>query len=226
MTREEAKKAILDKAKNDKLDKYGQTIHLLSLHTIVEQIYDAHEAELKKVCEILEGAKIIYDSIGVGAGTGSNISKLNQEASNRFSANVEYAKFAASGSVIKPKKEYEHGVTNKDMFSNLKAQAWWSVANRLRNTYNAIQNGDKFSPDEMISISSDLPQLEAIKAQLSTPRQDRDNSGKVMVESKKELKKRGVASPNLADAVVMAFSENLVGFKTKNSYGGAGSRTF
>lgn len=173
-----------------------------------------------------KGAKIIYDSIGVGAGTGSNISKLNQEASNRFSANVEYAKFAASGSVIKPKKEYEHGVTNKDMFSNLKAQAWWSVANRLRNTYNAIQNGDKFSPDEMISISSDLPQLEAIKAQLSTPRQDRDNSGKVMVESKKELKKRGVASPNLADAVVMAFSENLVGFKTKNSYGGAGSRTF
>ena len=47
MTREEAKKAILDKAKNDKLDKYGQTIHLLSLHTIVEQIYDAHEAECK-----------------------------------------------------------------------------------------------------------------------------------------------------------------------------------
>ena len=58
MTREEAKKAILDKAKNDKLDKYGQTIHLLSLHTIVEQIYDAHEAELTKACEILEGANI------------------------------------------------------------------------------------------------------------------------------------------------------------------------
>ena len=47
MTREEAKKAILDKAKNDKLDKYGQTIHLLSLHTIVEQIYDEHEASDK-----------------------------------------------------------------------------------------------------------------------------------------------------------------------------------
>src|SRR5699024_10826521 len=107
---------------------------------------------------------------------------------------------------------YEHGVLNKDMFANLKAQAWWSLANRLRNTYNAVQDGAKFDPSEMISISSDIENLEAIKAQLSTPRQDRDNAGKVKVESKQDLKKRGVASPNLADAIVMAFSEKLVGF--------------
>ena len=173
-----------------------------------------------------KGAKIVYDSIGVGAGVGSNIAQLNRDASNLHSPNIEYAKFAASGAVIKPKKEYEHGVLNKDMFANLKAQAWWSLANRLRNTYNAVQDGAKFDPSEMISISSDIENLEAIKAQLSTPRQDRDNAGKVKVESKQDLKKRGVASPNLADAIVMAFSEKLVGFRTKNSYGGAGSRTF
>ena len=173
-----------------------------------------------------KGAKIVYDSIGVGAGVGSNIAQLNRDASNLHSPNIEYAKFAASGAVIKPKREYEHGVLNKDMFANLKAQAWWQLANRLRNTYNAVQDGAKFDPSEMISISSDIDQLESIKAQLSTPRQDRDNAGKVKVESKQDLKKRGVASPNLADAIVMAFSERLVGFRTKNSYGGAGSRTF
>jgi len=157
---------------------------------------------------------------------GSNIAQLNRDASNRSSPNLAYAKFAASGAVIKPKKEYEYKVLNKDMFGNLKAQAWWALAKRFRNTYNAIQDGEKFDPSEMISISSSIEDLESIKAQLSTPRQDRDNTGKVKVESKVDLKKRGVKSPNLADAIVMAFSENLVGFRTKHSYGASGTRTF
>jgi len=173
-----------------------------------------------------KGASIIYDSIGVGASVGSNIAQLNRDASNRSSPNLAYAKFAASGAVIKPKKEYEYKVLNKDMFGNLKAQAWWALAKRFRNTYNAIQDGEKFDPSEMISISSSIEDLESIKAQLSTPRQDRDNTGKVKVESKVDLKKRGVKSPNLADAIVMAFSENLVGFRTKHSYGASGTRTF
>ena len=47
MTREDAKRNILKKAKEDKIDRHWQIIHLLSLYSIIEQIYDAHETELK-----------------------------------------------------------------------------------------------------------------------------------------------------------------------------------
>jgi len=58
----------------------------------------------------------------------------------------------------------------------------------------------------MISISSDCEHLDALIDELSTPRRDFDNRGKVKVESKKDLGKRDVASPNKADAFIMAFA--------------------
>ena len=58
----------------------------------------------------------------------------------------------------------------------------------------------------MISISSDMPFLEKLKTELSTPKRDFDNNGRVKVESKKDLAKREIKSPNLADAFVMAYA--------------------
>ena len=53
-TREEAKRNILKKVKEDKIGRHRQIIHLLSLCSIIEQIYDAHEAELKAKDERIE----------------------------------------------------------------------------------------------------------------------------------------------------------------------------
>ncbi len=102
-------------------------------------------------------------------------------------------------------------IKNKDFFANLKAQTWWNIADRFRNTYNAINRGEKFKDDEMISISSEMPNLEKLKAELSTPKRDFDRNGRVKVESKEDLAKSNrpggaVKSPNLADAFVMAFA--------------------
>ena len=68
----------------------------------------------------------------------------------------------------------------------------------------------KFNPDELISISSKVPHLERLKAELSTPKRDFDKNGKVKVESKEDLAKRDVDSPNLADAFIMGASQHLV----------------
>ena len=96
-------------------------------------------------------------------------------------------------------------------FANLKAQTWWNIADRFRNTYNAINRGEKFKDDELISISSTMPHLEKLKTELSTPKRDFDGNGRVKVESKADLAKStriggSVPSPNLADAFVMAFA--------------------
>lgn len=163
------------------------------------------------------GAQIVYDSIGVGASAGAQIAEINkgQVSGGRLS----YSKFNAGAKVIKPKAVYEHKTTNEDFFANLKAQAWWTVADRFRLTYQvvkAIQDGTeppKYKADQLISICSKTPKLSQLKVELSTPRRDFDNNGRVKVESKKDLAKREVASPNIADAFVMAFAPVSGGLK-------------
>lgn len=149
-------------------------------------------------------AGITYDSIGVGAGSGAKFNELNQTvpAGDR----IAHGAFNAGGAVWMPDREYSHGVRNGDMFSNIKAQAWWVVADRFRNTYNAVRNGQKFPADALISIASDIPHLDSLIDELSTPMVDYDANGRVKVESKRDLAKRDVASPNLADAFIMAFA--------------------
>lgn len=165
------------------------------------------ENELKKSADrvrieaIKYNAHIIYDSIGVGAHTGSTLQ------ANDFH---NFSGFNAGGKVQKPVKKY-NGVKQKEYFSNVKAQAWWLVADRLRNTYDYLHNGNKnYKPDELISISSDINSLEALISELTTPRRDFDKAGRVKVESKDDLKKRDIMSPNLADSFIMACSVSLV----------------
>jgi len=150
------------------------------------------------------GASVTYDSIGVGASAGAKFGELN--AALKDTKRISYAKFNAGGAIWRPEAVYSHGTKNKDMFSNIKAQAWWLLADRFRNTFNAVRNGQQFKDDELISLSSDTPHLELIIDELSTPKRDYDQNGRVKVESKKDLAKREVKSPNLADAVVMAFA--------------------
>jgi len=143
--------------------------------------------------------EIVYDSIGVGAGVKARFGRT---------AKVTVEGFNAGGAVLDPNREYTAGKTNKDMFSNLKAQAWWGVRDRFFKTYRAVNGLEKYQVDELISLDSESigAKLEYLKAELSRPRIDYDNNGRVKVESKKDLKKRGIPSPNLADALIMAFA--------------------
>ena len=145
---------------------------------------------------------MIYDSIGVGAHTGSTM--------NNNRPNQDVSKFNAGSAVQDPDMFYMPKIKNKDKFENLKAQAWQSVADRLRNTFNAVHKGKKYKPSELISIDKDLPMLERLKEELSTPKRRYSKRGYDMVESKDELKKRDIESPNLADAFIMAYSRHLV----------------
>lgn len=148
-------------------------------------------------------ARIIYDSIGVGASAGSKFKELNKLRR----LHIKYLKFNAADAVHNPEGIYDGTqVKNKDMFYNLKAQAWWLLADRFRNTYNAVKKGHKYPIDKLISISSECSHLEQLMDELSAPRRQTAADGRVVVESKKDLKKRGVESPNVADAVVMTFA--------------------
>jgi len=144
---------------------------------------------------------IFYDAIGVGASCGAKFNELNELRK----AGINHKKFFAGGSVDMPEAfSDDTTVKNKDYFANIKAQKWWLVSKRLQNTYNAVTKGQAFKDDEMIFIDGNCDFLEQLIDELSTPRKSFDNAGRLMVESKKDLKKRGIESPNIADAFIMA----------------------
>jgi len=147
-------------------------------------------------------AHLTYDSIGVGAAVGAMIDSLN----GQHNVHIAHDKFKAGGSVFRPDAIYTGQTKNKDHFANLKAQAWWLVADRFRNTYNAIHKGDKFSLDEMIFIDPAMPHLDRLIDELTMPQYEFDGTSRIKIESKVDLAKRGIASPNLADAFIMAFA--------------------
>ena len=149
--------------------------------------------------------KLVYDSIGVGAGVKAELNQLRAKKGNTGDAFGIYG-FNAGGGVIDPTHMYATGKLNSDMFYNVKAQAWWKLRDRFYKTYRAIKEGAEYPADELISLSSKLPHLEKLKAELSRPRVDYGDNGKVKVESKKDMAKRQIPSPNLADALIMCYA--------------------
>lgn len=189
------------------VERYGSVVVDCSEWRGEDVIYSADHvyamAEKKKI------DKVIYDSIGVGAGVKAQF--------NRKDNKIETVGFNAGGAVFEPTRKYTQDKTNKDMFSNIKAQAWQGVADRFYNTWRAIEYGDKFNDDDLISLSSDCPDLEYLKAELSRPQVDYDKNGRVMVESKKDMRKRGIPSPNKADALIMCFAPMKKGLRISNN---------
>lgn len=146
------------------------------------------------------------DNIGVGASVPGELTRLQQEAIsiNNKTHQIQFSGWTASESPNNPDAEYAEGKTNHDMWANKKAQGWGFLADRFRNTWQA-RNGLPYNPDLLISIPSDLPLREKLEIELASPRK-RVINGREGVESKLSLKKRGIPSHNLADALVMAFA--------------------
>lgn len=83
----------------------------------------------------------------------------------------------------------------KKEFKNMRAEAWWSIRDQLK--AGEIGNFDALKPTDRDDILS----------QLSSPKYRYDGQGKLVIESKDDMKRRGVSSPDLADALVLAFAD-------------------
>lgn len=155
----------------------------------------------------LSGADIVYDSIGVGAFVGSKINELNEVSAREGAPQIRHHQFDAGAKVMDPDGLVDPrnplGPKNGDYYLNFKAQSWWTVGGRFRNTFNAVTKGMEFEEGDLISIDPEIDHLESLIDELCTPRRDFDSAGnKVRVESKKDLRKREVPSPNKADAFI------------------------
>lgn len=142
-----------------------------------------------------------YDADGLGAGVRGDARVLNEARRNDGRRMIRAEPFRGSGPVDNPDGEMVKGRKNKDFFANAKAQAWWALRVRFQATYRAVVECLPYNADELISLAGDLPMLAALVSELSQPTYSLNVAGKVVVDKQPD----GTKSPNLADAVLIAY---------------------
>jgi phage terminase large subunit len=147
-----------------------------------------------------------YDCIGVGSGVKSEYNRLISE--NIIPDSIKLIAWNAGASPLWPDKNVvesdRQSPTWKDFALNLRIQGWWNLRLRFERVWR-LRNDPTlkgtWSPDELISIPKDLPLLSQLQKELSQPTLMQNSRMRIFVDKKPE----GTRSPNLADAVMMAF---------------------
>jgi len=172
--------------------------------TTVDDIFGTTQRAVN-LAENLGHEYFLYDSDGLGAGVRGDARVINEQRQADSLPEIPAKQFRGSDAVTCPDDPVNPGVDdgrrNRDYFANAKAQWWWSLRKRFDATYKAV-NGAEFDPDELISLSSDLALLSELTTELSQPAYRFNGAGKMVISKAPE----GVASPNLADAIMMCFS--------------------
>lgn len=144
----------------------------------------------------------LYDADGLGAGVRGDARVINEARKKAKRKQITVEAFRGSGEIIDPEKEMVAGRKNKDYFKNFKAQAWWSLRVRFQKTHRAVIGECPADPDEIISLSSDMPDLRRVMNELSQPTYSFNEAGKMVVDKAPD----GTKSPNYADSVMICFS--------------------
>lgn len=153
-------------------------------------------------CDIEGHEQFDYDADGLGSACRGDSRIINEKRNENAIRMVNVNAFHGSGSVYDPDGEMIKERKNKDFFQNMKAISWWALHVRFKKTYRAVVEGAAYEQDDIISISSLLPLLNKLKLELSQPTYSLNNSGKVFINKQPD----GMKSPNLSDAVMIAFN--------------------
>ena len=103
--------------------------------------------------------------------------------------------------VCKPDVRFNRGCTNRDFFARRNAQLAWAV--RLRAMATEFKEWSH-SPERCLFINPEIPRLEEVMSELSTPEWREDASGRIAIEKQP----KGEPSPDRYDALVLAFAKD------------------
>lgn len=146
-------------------------------------------------------AKVFFDVIGVGSGAAPAF-KLARRKLGFSWTGVNVGESPTD--TIWPDR-----MKSKEKFANLKAELWWRLRTRAERTYQYVVLGIGHPPEDLLSLPPGT-NTELLIAQASGVRYFETETGKIIVESKKQLSERGVASPDVAEALVLSFSPQAV----------------
>lgn len=174
------------------------------------------------LCDLHDLDGYHYDGDGLGAGVRGDAKKINELRRANGSPTKEVHIFRGSGEVFEPDRKVPGTErTALDFFENAKAQAWWYLRARFEYTYLVLQEFEKtgklpddFDSSKFISIASEIPERARLCIELSQPVWATSKRGKVMVDkcpvgTKTEVR-NSIASPNLADSVMILYAPRRV----------------
>lgn len=177
------------------------------------------------ICQDLGLREFKYDADGLGAGVKGDARIINiaraeafakeqghnpdtwtteQKAEAERATNIKATPFRGSGKLIDEDRKVEgfDDRLNKDFFQNAKAQAWWYLRAMFQRTYRAVTEGEVYPVEDMISISSEIPNVSRLTMELSQPTFQQNLTGKIVVDKAPD----GVKSPNLGDGVMISLA--------------------
>lgn len=95
-------------------------------------------------------------------------------------------------------------IKNKDMFRDKKAKLWWEMRERFRRTYQYTQGEAEYDHYDLISLPVDS---DTLQMQLSQPRMFKNDAGLRNLETKLQLKERGIDSPDEAESLILSYDD-------------------
>ena len=167
--------------------------------------------------ERAKAAKLNFDSVGVGVGVTSAMKHADRKKLKVRPVNV--------GDPPDERRRWEDGRTSDEMFGNLKAELWWLARVAFQRTYQHVlhlegkteeQGARKHSLSDLLAIPSGDVESDTLAAQLSLVRYFKNERGKIVIEKKTELARRGIKSPDYAEAFVLTFDDRGGGFNWEN----------
>lgn len=155
------------------------------------------------LCDQVGLSSLLYDEDGVGAGARGDARVINEARKENTLPKINVTGWRGSGEVFLP-ENFVKGTTrtNLDFFENAKAQAYWELRTRIRNTYRAVIEGHEYDVNQLFIIPSTLPLRAQLCVELSQPTWMQSKNGKWMVNKTPD----GAKSPNLADVAMMLFA--------------------
>ena len=146
-----------------------------------------------------------WDADGMGMG-------LKRQITDAFKGKkIEVEAFRGSEGADNPTQTYDRlesevkkSKNNKETFLNKRAQYYWMLRDRMLRTYQAVEKESRvFNPDDLISFSSSIKELDTLRAEVCRIPRKYNGSGRIQLLTKAEMKKLDIDSPNMADAVMM-----------------------
>lgn len=142
-----------------------------------------------------------FDEVGVGAGVAAALRRIGRGSGIHVSGiNVGTPPTQA---------RWPDGKSAREKFLNLRAEVWWTMRDRFQKTHERLlhargdPDGVEHPLEELIVLD---PRDADLASELAMPTWQSTQTGKIQIESKQSLRRRGVRSPDHAEALSLTFA--------------------
>jgi phage terminase large subunit len=146
--------------------------------------------------------RLNFDAPGVGAGVSSTLMKNPVPGVQVTPVNT---------GTPPSQRLWPDGRTSEEMFGNLKAEIWWLCRTAVQRSHEHVlwiegkPNGREHPLTDLLALPSGDKESDALCLQLSLVKWGRNDRGKIVIEKKEALARRGIASPDHADGLMLTY---------------------